>query len=279
MMKLMCASGATVRIIDKSSRTVILESIAMGGSGMGVVHQGSGDLFATDMVNPMQVTNPQAHVWAWHYNAEGGTYQLDVQAGRVWIFGWKDEGSGSSASLTGGMTEILGFVNYGGDAAAPQFVIYNASAFIATGLKCIYGGGYTTLVRETRNGATKNLLSTANPGGFPTQFDLPAYSAYDATAVQEFPRVNEHDAVALSMIAAAIPLGILARWKAPGAAPATLSLVNSLGCPVKALRCQSGAQSIMIGTGDISSGLYRLVLQSGGRQTVRALAIVHQRNH
>jgi hypothetical protein len=276
MMKLMCASGATVRIIDKSSRTVVLESIAMGGSGMGVVHQGSGDLFCTDMVNPMQVTNAQAHVWAWHYNAEGGTYQLDVQAGKVWIFGWKDEGSGSSASLTGGMTEILGFINYGGDATAPQFVISNASAFIATGVKCIYGGGYITLVRETRNGVTKNLLASANPGGFPTQFDLPAYSAYDATGAQASPVSAAHDAAALSMIAAAqTPFGILVQWKAPVMAPATLALVNSLGCPVKALRCQPGTQSVMIGTGDMPGGLYRLLLQSTSKQTARALAIMH----
>jgi len=275
LMKLNCASGSSAHIVDKSSRAVVLESIAMGGSGIGVVHQGGGDLFCADMVNPMQVTNAQAHVWAWHYNAEGGTYQLDVQAGKVWIFGWKDEGSGSSASLTGGMTEILGFINYGGDATAPQFVISNASAFIAMGVKCIYGGGYATLVRETRNGVTKNLLASANPGGFPTQFDLPAYSAYDATAVQEHPVIAAPDAAALSMMtASSTPYGLSVRWKAPVMAPATLSLVNSLGCPVKVLRCQAGARSAAIETTDLAGGSYRLVMQSAGKKTVHALAII-----
>jgi hypothetical protein len=173
------------------------------------------------------------------------------------------------------MTEILGFLNYGGDSTVSQFVINNAAAFIATGVKCIYGSGYTTLVRETRNGVTKNLLASANPGGFPTKFGLPAYSAYDATAAQDHPPAKAHDAAALLTIAAApTPLAISVRWNTPVPAPATLSLVNALGRAVKVLHCQPGARSAMIAIQGAPGGSYRLVLQSAGRQTVRALAIV-----
>lgn len=40
------------------------------------------------------------------------------------------------------------------------------------------------VVRETRNGVTKDLLSTANPVEYPTQYDLPLYCAYDATKAE-----------------------------------------------------------------------------------------------
>jgi hypothetical protein len=173
------------------------------------------------------------------------------------------------------MTEILGFLNYGGDSAVPQFVINSAAAFIATAVKCIYGSGYTTLVRETRNGVTKNLPASANPGGFPTKFDLPAYSAYDATAAQDQPRAEAQDAAALSAIVAVqTAFGISLRWNAPVPASATLSLVNALGRAVKVLHCQPGAQSAVIAIEDTPGGSYWLVLQSSCRQTTRALAIV-----
>jgi hypothetical protein len=278
LMKLMGTTTDAVTVIQKSSRTVILESISLNVNGAaGVIHQGSGDLFATDMVNPLRVTNPLAHAWIWHYDAERGTYQLTVQAGTVWIFGWKDEGSGSSGSMTGGMTEILGFVNYGGDSTVPQFVINNAAVSVAMGVKAIYGAGYTTIVRETRNGVTKDLLSTANPLGYPTQYDLPLYCAYDATRAEKPIARDAARSDALRIDAAAPGRGMVTvRWSAPSRAPATLSLVNARGQTVWSLTDDVGMREAVIETSAIPCGSYRLMLRSGVRHTARSLAILHK---
>lgn len=263
-------------IIQKSNRTAILETIGLTGSGMGVIDQGTGDLFITDIINPIRVTNPQAHVWAWHYNAEGGTYQLEVQSGYCWIFGWKDEVSGSSANLTGGLTEILGYNQYGGDSTVPEFVVSNAAFSIAMGLKCVYGSGYTTLVRETRGGTTKDLLSSANPGGFPTKFDLPMYTGYDATHVQHAPIAVPSASGVLSIVAMEVgPAALSVRWSAPGPGAASLSLVNSLGRNVRTLTSGPGVRRAQIDARGLAAGSYRLIVESSGRQVCRSVAVLH----
>ena len=266
--------GTSPYIVHKSSRTVIVESMGLQGQGMGAVHQGTGDLFVTDQVSPIRVTNPSAHAWLWHYNAEGGTYQLDVQAGTVWIFGWKDEGSGSSGSMTGGKTEILGFINYGGDATNPQFVVSNASVSFAMAIKCIYGSGYTTIVRETRGGTTKNLLGSANPLGYPTQYDLPLYSGFDFTDVKDKPAVQPAAGNALSLEALSLRQGAMAvSWRAPGMA--TVACVNTLGRTLWTQSGVSGRQAAELKTAQLPNGSYRLVLRSGGRQMEKSIGIVH----
>jgi hypothetical protein len=282
-MKIMGPQGAvniSPSIVQKSNRTLILESVGVNGaSGIGFVDQGSGDVFATDVINVISVTNPQAHVWAWHYNAEGGTNRpkLDVKAGTMWIFGWKDEGWCSSANLTGGVTEIIGYMQYGFDSTFAQFEVTNASFSVAMGLKCYYGRGYTTLVRETRGGVTKNYLASANTqAGFPTQYDLPVYCGYDATAIRPAKSAPKKsgDPKILSAVCAK---GILhVRWIGGEETPDYLSLANSSGQIVWHRTCQAATEGVVAKLPSLPCGLYQLIARSETRE-VSQCAIILQK--
>jgi hypothetical protein len=180
VVKIMKIQGANVPLVQQSGRTVILESIG----NMQIRHEGTGDMFCTDITSALTVSNAQAHVWAWHYNDEGVNHKTLISAGTVWLFGWKYEYSGTSATFSGGTTEILGFYNYSGG-AVPQFIISGAAnVSIASMMKGMYGAGYNIIVQETRNGVTKQLLATNNPAGYPTNFDAPLFTAYDATRIE-----------------------------------------------------------------------------------------------
>jgi hypothetical protein len=132
----LCSSFTNLPIVDSTSRTVVLQSLCVGDFR----HKGAGDLFIVDCVSPLKMTNAAAHTWAWHFDAEGSTgYMLDMTAGTARIFGWKDEGMGTSVRMTGGVAELLGFFNRSSctqpkPVDSAQFIISNAqfSAAAAT---------------------------------------------------------------------------------------------------------------------------------------------------
>jgi hypothetical protein len=93
-------------IVQQSNRTLILESLVIGP----LLGQGTGDIFATDFAQCMQITNAAQHIWLWHYNMEGAGTSLS--AGTVRMFGWKTEHDGTQLTATGGTLELLGMRNY-----------------------------------------------------------------------------------------------------------------------------------------------------------------------
>lgn len=174
------------QIINQSNKTVIMESNT--GS---VTSTRTGDLFLFDVCGSYIIDNPGQRVWAWQFDAEGGqdgnpsTVNLRVNhAGMMRVFGWKDEGCGTSADVRAGIVEILGFLyysytNHPGCVAAGmfdhEFVVGDSAQFCLAGATQAYftGAGYTNLVTETRGGATKTLTSAQNPQGQ----NLPLYTA------------------------------------------------------------------------------------------------------
>jgi hypothetical protein len=145
---------------QKSRRTVVCESILLGTMRV----EGPGDVFLTDVCHHLLVDHPRAHVWAWHFNAEGTHDNLVVRNGTVRIFGWKDEGQGEPGAMSGGRTEVLGFLEY---SAAPDKG--NDALFTVTGgaelsVACLSQWNwskpptyYDVLLRETRGGETREL--------------------------------------------------------------------------------------------------------------------------
>lgn len=167
-------------IICRTGRTVILESMTVTDIAL----EGAGDLFVSDIVTPVAVRNANAHLWGWQYNAEAGgsTINLDVSSGTAWIFGWKDEGDGTSVRMTGGTAEVIGFLNYAGCTPAKpdsmaQFSIANAAFSVAGATQLNYCNTYYHLLaRETHGGQTRELRSENNPN----RYDLPLFTAYTA---------------------------------------------------------------------------------------------------
>jgi hypothetical protein len=172
--------GGRMSIISRTVRTVILESMSITD----IAIEGAGDHFVSDIVTPVSLRNANAHLWAWQYDAEGSgnTYMLDVASGTAWIFGWKDEGDGTSVRMTGGTAEVIGFLNYAGCTPAKpdslaQFIIANAAFSVAGATQLNYCGTYYHLLaRETRGGQTRELRSETNPN----RYDLPLFTAYVA---------------------------------------------------------------------------------------------------
>jgi len=171
-------SNSSLPIVQQSDRTLILESVLCGV----LKGQGTGDVFATDFVNRMEITGANQHAWLWHYNMEGGG--TSMSAGTVRMFGWKTEHSGTQFTTTGGTLELLGMRNYApcGDHSGYQvFSLTNTNAcIIAFDQMTFCNACYPWLVRDVRNGVTKDLKVQQNNAGF----NLPLYTSYDNAMIQ-----------------------------------------------------------------------------------------------
>jgi len=168
-------------IIKNTTRTVVIESGLAGPIRV----QAGGETYITDVVVSLEVDHPQAKVWAWQFNAEGsGDDNLIVRSGTVRIFGWKDEGTGQPMHCLGGTTEILGFIEYSSSASHDGLCLMevaNANVSVAVMSQLNWTSAYySLLVRETRSGTTKTLMSTANSNGN----NISLYTAYDSASVQ-----------------------------------------------------------------------------------------------
>jgi len=176
-------------IVNQSDKTVIIESFFAGGT---ITSTGSGDLFISDVTCNFIVNNPNERVWAWQFNAEGSSgVNAQVQNVRTMrIVGWKDEGVGQSLDVLKGVVEVLGFMNYpnGNTSSQTEFVIQDGAQF---SLSCetqvsFSNSYYGNLVRETRNGVTKTMTSSASGSGY----NLPLYCGYDSAKVADAVRVQ-----------------------------------------------------------------------------------------
>jgi hypothetical protein len=273
LMKLTSLTGvASPNIVQQSGRTVVLESILLNQINYGIVHQGAGDLFGADILCPLQMTNAQAHAWMWHYNAELVNNQLNVSAGKAWIFGWKDEGQGTSVQQTGGAVELIGFYNYayGDHTNTPEFLLAGGAFSVACATQCRYSSYYTILVDQTYNGTKKQFLSTANTTGFPTVYDMPLFTAYDQAMATErrvsgpaMPRVTIAEQTDRRMMSVA--------WDVAGVTH--ISLVNSSGRAVLEQACAPGTRRVGIDASEFPAGSYRIVLSAGAQRIARNLMI------
>jgi hypothetical protein len=250
-------------IIHRSSRTLILESLSVGEFR----HEGTGDLFITDCVSPLTVTNAAAHAWAWHFDAEGSTgSMLSMTGGTAWIFGWKDEGMGTSVRMTGGAAELVGFANRSSCTQVkpdtlPQFIFANASFSAAGATQNNYCDNYySLLVSETRGGVTRELRPAANPH----RYDLPLFAGFDsAFTPQAAPPAGSPPGVRIK--------GHSLRILRGAGAPMRVELFNMRGQTLAAQTELTDGQSIALPAH--ARGVYCVRIGSGKGEMVRTVAV------
>ena len=149
-----------VKAIEHASdRTLVLNNL-LGFQYVPAV-TAPGDVFINDAVGSASTFRNQ-NVWARQLNIETNTQNnpaFDAKVlndnSQVWILGMKSEDKGTVIkTINGGQTELLGTLHVGGglsNANNPRFVTID-SAFSVAG---IYGGGFTLMASETRNGVTR----------------------------------------------------------------------------------------------------------------------------
>jgi len=159
--------ATTPTVENASSRTLVLRDATNVSGNM----TGPGDVFLENVVsNPFQSwTFNGQNVWARQFNVENlGTHIVNNGA-NLWIFGLKTERGGTLIDTrNGGRTELLGGLAYtttgtlDGTQNDPMFINHESSISVTLG-EINYGGGppYTTYVRETRGGVTRDLSANA----------------------------------------------------------------------------------------------------------------------
>jgi hypothetical protein len=123
---------------------------------------GGGDVYLDDCVN-----NPGANfsfkggrIWAWQFNPEPQGVHVRNDGGALWIFGIKTESPGTLIeTANGGSTEVLGGIAYtsGGSGGVPMFVVTDSRFSATLGEVCWDDRYYRVIVRETRNGETREF--------------------------------------------------------------------------------------------------------------------------
>lgn len=157
-------SGPFFFLEDAAARPVALSSVAINFQGAAAYRNrpGAGPLFLEDVVGGDWQFRDQ-EVWAWQLNVENqGTHILN-DGGRLRIIGLKTERGGTLVRTTrGGRTEVLGGLCYTTTAGklAPMFVNDASAVSVTLGERCYNGDPYTTILREIRDGLTRELPNT-----------------------------------------------------------------------------------------------------------------------
>ena len=169
---------------NASTRTIVIRhSLNVSGN-----MTGTGDVFLEDVSsNPASNwTFNKQNVWARQFNVENQGTHITNNGGNLWILGLKTERGGTLIDTkAGGNTEVLGGFVYtttsapNGQQNDPMFINNESSVSISLG-EINYGGGlnYTTYVRETRDGVTRNLPGSGLPGYIGNGKQIPLYVGY-----------------------------------------------------------------------------------------------------
>ncbi|BAU66918.1 hypothetical protein STA3757_43240 [Stanieria sp. NIES-3757] len=175
---------STPTIDNASSRTLVIRDATNVSGYM----TGKGDVFLENVVsNPWQnwTFNGQ-NVWARQFNVENQGTHITNNGGNLWILGLKTERGGTLIDTRrGGKTELLGGFAYTTTAAPdgtqkePMFINHESSISITVG-EINYGGGpnYTTYIRETRGGVTRDLPASKLPIYVGGGKHIPLYVGY-----------------------------------------------------------------------------------------------------
>lgn len=169
---------------NASSRTIVIRhSLDVSGN-----MTGSGDVFLEDVVsNPISNwTFNKQNIWARQFNVENQGTHIINNGGNLWILGLKTERGGTLIDTrAGGKTELLGGFAYTTTAAPdgeqndPMFINDESSISISMGeINYVDEFEYTTYVRETRNGETRNLYRSGLPDYISGGKAIPLYVGY-----------------------------------------------------------------------------------------------------
>jgi len=139
---------------NHSQRPVIIRNCEVSGR-----LAGRGPVFFENVVGEWDVAAGQ-QLWARHFNTEKQGVHFRNEGGQVWFLGLKTERGGPLIETrAGGRIEVIGGLSYTttkGD-LGPMFVLEDSAGSFTIGEVCYTRSPYQVLVRETRNGETKEL--------------------------------------------------------------------------------------------------------------------------
>ena len=125
-----------------------------------ITHNGKGPLFLEDVATGDFQLRPGQRVWARQLNVENQGTHITNHGGDLWVLGYKTERGGTLVHTKGGgRSEIFGTFSYTTTAGnlAPMFVTDDAAVFAFFTEVCYSGDPFATLIRETRQGITKEV--------------------------------------------------------------------------------------------------------------------------
>lgn len=142
-----------------SPRPVLIQSVSdcpiLEGPGIS-----GGEWYLEDVVTH-HLTVRGRKVWARQLNIENEGTHLVNDGGTLWVLGYKTERGGTLLqTLGGGRSEMLGGFSYTTTAGqlGPMFETLDSQVYAYFGEVCFNGDPFSVLVRETRNGETRNIL-------------------------------------------------------------------------------------------------------------------------
>jgi hypothetical protein len=260
-----------IPIVDQSNKKVIIESYIGNISSTG-----TGDLFISDVCSHATINAPSQRVWAWQFNAEGGSPAPKLSVQNVYsmrIVGWKDEPTEQSLTFTKGILEILGFMFYASwsTAGMTMFVIQDGAQFSAACATqtSFNGNAFSNIVQETRAGVTKMLTSSANGGS-----DMALYTGYEVakipadvyTGIRQ--PIREIRNTADLRISSDMHGMLTISW--PGGQPAHVDLYSASGAHATSVLLQAGGCSIR----DLPAGIYRAIVSGKGFRIAASIAFI-----
>lgn len=172
--------NATPTLENASSRTLVIRDATNVSGNM----TGTGDVFIENVVsNPWQTwTFNNQNIWARQFNVENAGTHITNNGGRLWILGLKTERGGTLIDTKGGgKTELLGGLAYtttagpDGTQNYPMFINSGSSISITLGEVNFGSPNYTTYVRETSGGITRNLTGKSLPSYVGSGKQIPLY--------------------------------------------------------------------------------------------------------
>jgi len=170
----------TPTLENASSRTLVIRDATNVSGNM----TGSGDVFIENVVsNPWQTwTFNNQNIWARQFNVENSGTHITNNGGKLWILGLKTERGGTLIDTKGGgKTELLGGLAYtttagpDGTQNYPMFINNGSSISITLGEVNFGSPNYTTYVRETSGGITRNLTGKSLPSYVGSGKQIPLY--------------------------------------------------------------------------------------------------------
>lgn len=162
---------------DSTPQTLVLRNIDIGGANNAYTSSaGAGKLYVEDVCGSGWNIDHQ-QVWMRQTNPEWNNPHILNNGGQVWILGLKTEGDGTVIDTeNGGKTEVLGGLiypawitdssgNHTQTVTQPAFINNNSSMSVevAESYYPSWSAYYPIVVQETRNGVTKQLLSSDFP--------------------------------------------------------------------------------------------------------------------
>jgi hypothetical protein len=163
--------GYGIKIEHRGKRPLVLKY----GHYRYTAQPGAGDLYLEDVGIDGVRFQPGQRIWARQFNNESFGPKIVNDSAQLWILGLKTERTGTVIeTINGGKTELLGTLIYpaapfsGEEKQKAAFVSRDAQMSLIYSVSTYCEGcGYDIQIEETRDGETRQILTSAFPGRMP----------------------------------------------------------------------------------------------------------------